>query len=707
MKNSLLFTRLIAIGLIMLFSSGWAFGQVIISQYYEGASYDKWIEIANVGSSTINMEAPQLYLATFANPGDNPPTGTPNYKWVLSGTIEPGQILLFKHSSASLPSYAAGISTTVCSFNGNDIIIISESDGIDAWADRIDVIGNGTYWGKDKSFYRNSNISSSNTTFTVSEWTQVTNSVVDNALINTIEYLGTHLTTTWTGASNTNWATSGNWSNGIPTINHDVTIPTGKTPIIAASTSANCYDLTLAGTATLNIASTSATANGSLIIGGTYTGDVAVTYQRYFADSKEQMFGSPFSGQTINNDFLTNNSINGMIHYLEASDNWSANYYPTNTPGTNFVLGKGYMAKRDGSGVVNLTGTPNNAAVNISLARSSNGWNLLSNPFTSAIAANFDGDASNNLLTINSAVMASSYVALYIWDQGTTRYLIINNAGDGSLDQDYLQAGQGFFVKSIDPASATKFQMTPAMQSHQTTIAFKSSEETSWASIILNAEINDAKESTKILFREDMSSGLDIGYDAGVFKSNPDFSLYSRLVEDNGIDFGLQCLPSNYNELIIPIGLDAKAGEIVKFSINALNIPEEYAVILEDRTANTFTNLSDETAEYTIQLTNDSDGTGRFFIHTSFKSALEIDDLATVNAFQVFSRAKDHQLVIRGNANENATARIYSITGKQIAVVNLKQSAENIIPFNEEAGVYIVQITNEGGTQTQKFIWVK
>lgn len=524
--------------------------------------------------------------------------------------------------------------------------------------------------------------------------------------------------TTWTGASDsdTYWETSGNWSDDIPTVNHDVTIPTGKMPIIAASTSANCYDLTLAGTATLTIQS-GASNSGSLIFGGTYTGSAtAVTYQRYFTDTKEQMFGSPFSGQTIDNDFLTNNSIDGMIHYLEASDSWSVNYTTTlpSSPYNAFAWGTGYMAKRTGTGytakrtgggVVNLTGTPNNAAVDISLTRSNNGWNLLSNPFTSAINATTTAHTTNNLITANSANLDPSYAALYIWNQGTTSYLIINNAGDGSLVQNYLQVAQGFFVKS--KTGGGNFTITPAMQSHQTEIAFKSSEETSWASIILNAEINDAKESTKILLREDMRSGLDIGYDAGVFKSNPDFSLYSRLVEDNGIDFGLQCLPSNYNELIIPIGLDAKANEIVKFSVNALNIPEEYAVILEDRTANTFTNLSDETAEYTIQLTNDSDGTGRFFIHTSFKSALEIDDLATVNAFQVFSRAKDHQLVIRGNANENATARIYSITGKQIAVVNLKPSAENIIPFNEEAGVYIVQITNEGETQTQKFVWVK
>ena len=516
--------------------------------------------------------------------------------------------------------------------------------------------------------------------------------------------------TTWTG-SGTDWTASGNWSDGVPTTNHDVTIPTGKTPIIAASTLADCYDLTLEGDATLNIVSTSATANGSLIFGGTYTGSAtAVTYQRYFVNLKEQMFGSPFSGQVIDGAFLSSNSINGMIHYIESDDAWSVNYTTTlpSSPYNAFAPGTGYMAKRSGNGVINLTGTPNNATVNISLTRSNNGWNFLSNPFTSAIAANANGDATNNLLTVNESVLDASYTALYIWDGSS--YKIINHAsGTPSVTMDpvqnYLQVGQGFFVRS--KSGGGTFSITQAMQSHQTAIPFKSSEETSWASIILNVEMSTSEASTRILYREDMSRGIDIGYDAGLFNSNQDFSLYSRLVEDNGVDFGLQCLPTDFVNLVVPIGLDAKAGEIVKFSVNALNIPEEYAVILEDKTANTFTNLSDETAEYTIQLTNDSEGAGRFFIRTSFKSSLGFDDISKQNAFQVFARAKNHQLVIRGNANENTSARIYSITGKLVTVVGLRQTTENLIPFNEKAGVYIVQITNEVGIQTQKFAWVK
>jgi hypothetical protein len=247
--------------------------------------------------------------------------------------------------------------------------------------------------------------------------------------------------------------------------------------------------------------------------------------------------------------------------------------------------------------------------------------------------------------------------------------------------------------------------MTALMQSHQTGVDFKSTKESTWASIRLNAEISNAKTSTSILYRSDMNKGLDIGYDAGLFASNPNLSLYSRLVEDNGVDFGMQCLPEDYDNLIIPIGLDAKAGEIVTFSAKSLNIPEDYAVVLEDRAMNVFTNLSDE-VEYAVQLDNASEGTGRFFVRTSMKSALGIDDIEK-GAFQVFTRVNDRQLVIRGETTANTTARIYSITGKQIATINLEQATEQAVQFNEESGVYIVQISNEQGTFTQKFSWVK
>ena len=40
-----------------------------------------------------------------------------------------------------------------------------------------------------------------------------------------------------------------------------------------------------------------------------------------------------------------------------------------------------------------------------------------------------------------------------------------------------------------------------------------------------------------------MTKGLDPSYDVGKMKGNPDIALYTKLIEDNGIDFTIQALP--------------------------------------------------------------------------------------------------------------------------------------------------------------------
>lgn len=179
----------------LLLLSQKSYSQVIISQYYEGSSNNKWIEITNVGTTSINLTSPQLYLCLYSNAlADDPASAAgPTSKFTLSGTIASGSSMLFKNSSAVLPSYASGTSTTICGFNGDDLVIISTSNAASAWADRTDVVGNGNSWGTDKSFYRNSNITSPNTTFTLSEWTESTYADVDVASSADSKYLGYHL----------------------------------------------------------------------------------------------------------------------------------------------------------------------------------------------------------------------------------------------------------------------------------------------------------------------------------------------------------------------------------------------------------------------------------------------------------------------------------------------------------------------------------
>ena len=169
-------------------------GSLIISQYYEGLSNDKWIEITNVGNATVNLASPQRYLALFANAAADAPSGVaPTSSLALAGSIAPGAPLLFKNSASVNPTYAAGTASGVINFNGDDLVILSSTNTTTAWADRLDVVGNGTTWGTDKSFVRIATVVNGNLTYTPAEWTQLTLAAVDGAAVGTTERLGTHV----------------------------------------------------------------------------------------------------------------------------------------------------------------------------------------------------------------------------------------------------------------------------------------------------------------------------------------------------------------------------------------------------------------------------------------------------------------------------------------------------------------------------------
>ncbi len=161
----------------------------IISQYYEGSSNNKWIEVNNPTSSTIDISG--YYVCNF-----NSSTSSPTACVQLSGTLAPNNSFLVKNPSATLPAYATADASGGCSFNGNDKVVITTSNtGASSYNDRIDEIGGtpgGSNWGKDKSFYRNPGINTPSTTYSASDWTQKTISEVDNAAVKTFERLGWH-----------------------------------------------------------------------------------------------------------------------------------------------------------------------------------------------------------------------------------------------------------------------------------------------------------------------------------------------------------------------------------------------------------------------------------------------------------------------------------------------------------------------------------
>jgi len=163
---------------------------VFISQVYEGASNNKYVEVYNPGPSTVDLASPQIKLAIWSVTGDagtGAATGAATTS-NLTGTIPAGGALVFKNSGAANPAYIVSNATANGSvnFNGNDAIALTDNSNT-----ILDVFGVGIN-NKDKNYTRNASVSGPSATFVESDWTSGANAVADSASTGVNDRLGYH-----------------------------------------------------------------------------------------------------------------------------------------------------------------------------------------------------------------------------------------------------------------------------------------------------------------------------------------------------------------------------------------------------------------------------------------------------------------------------------------------------------------------------------
>ena len=546
----------------------------------------------------------------------------------------------------------------------------------------------------------------------------------------------------WIGGTSTAWGTSTNWSS-VPVSSSEIGINGNCTYYPSVGTSETCNSLNIASGASFTIEdegsftvsddltnngiltiNSDASNSGSLIVNGTSTGNI--TYNRYMTGSNADplvwhLISSPVVGQFLNAAFLTNanNAIAtntgkyGLAPYNNATPGWD-HYFTASSPSTTFTSGKGYEIARTEAGIVAFTGTVNtdNGGVSNSITAPSGGnaWNLVGNPYPSAICANIPARETNNLLSVNTGILQGSlndspYQAVYVWDANadTPAYITVNN----STAATYISPGQGFFVYSNSP-SAT-FSFTEAMQTHQTGDIFKSSTITTPA-IKLFAERSEGTSSTNIKYFENSTTGLDPGYDGGRFTAGDNsFAVFTNLVGDSGnkVDFDIQCLPAGEFDHIIPIGLNAPENTEVVFRVETMNLPANVPVYLEDKLTGTFTSLHEAGSFYTVKMEAQSQGTGRYFLHTK-SAATGINMVASVTDFTIITRPQNNSIRIIGSFCNNAEIAVYNMAGYKLLNRTLNDTEMNDVDMGRLiSGFYLVSVRSASQKRSKKISWVK
>ncbi|MDD3123141.1 MAG: lamin tail domain-containing protein, partial [Candidatus Izemoplasmatales bacterium] len=135
---------------------------IFISQYIEGSSYNKFIEIYNPLDVTVDLS--EYTLELYSN-GSTATTAT----LTLSGTLAPGAVVVIYNDKSDPLIYTGDIiNITVINYNGDDAIVLKHNDIV---VDSIGQVGvdPGDFWGtvelgtKDCTLIRNASVTGGDT----------------------------------------------------------------------------------------------------------------------------------------------------------------------------------------------------------------------------------------------------------------------------------------------------------------------------------------------------------------------------------------------------------------------------------------------------------------------------------------------------------------------------------------------------------------
>ncbi|WP_420570774.1 lamin tail domain-containing protein [Kordia sp.] len=749
-----------------------AASDIMITQYYEGAVTNKWIEVKNISGSVIPANTYYIVVLNNAD-ADNPASADPsmgaspsfNNNVLISTDMAAGEVRRYKHDTAVLPAYAspgevgydgnptfefpAGASL----FSGDDLIILTTSVDSNSWANRVDVIGDGTTWGDRRCFVRNSCVSSGpSTTFDINDWVEFTDAEVENPVSGTNPYLGEHeeVVTTWNGTV---------WSNGMPdrsrlvavSANYDVgvsgdlvacslTVNSGITVTIPAGTYIDVEnDLTVNDTGIINVEHEGSlimvddagivTLNGTGVINveKTTTSFEQYDYTYWSSPITNATFGTALGTWRLDRTFSYVAANFEDLDNDEFDDN--DDVWTHILSGDTMAAGTGYAVMGPTTGSfprtenVTFSGAVNNGVITSPISLSADAtdadddWNFVGNPYPSAISA-------DDFVTLNTNITGTLYFWTHVDDvsisnpgpdlfnYSTDDYAMYNATGGvgtssvsgSTTPTGFIASGQGFFLEAITAGTVT-FNNSMRSNAYSNNNFYRPSGDAAYTTrssgerdrIWLNLTNPDGAFSQLLIgFFDDATLQKDRLYDGIRLNGSNYLRFYSK---DDTHQYGIQGRPTFSQTDIIPLGYDANILGDVTISIHEMDgILNTTDVYLKDLQLDIVHDLKQ--SDYTFT-TADGVFPDRFQLQF-INDALSVEDFVSENDLAIYlNNSKEIEIQQRKQMVINSV-KVYSMLGQQIAVTT--ESNQKISLREQTSGVYLVVVDTEKGSLTKKII---
>lgn len=414
----------------------------------------------------------------------------------------------------------------------------------------------------------------------------------------------------------------------------------------------------------------------------------------------------------------TSSSNPNSINLLGGSNFTNAWLSIPNTTSTSLTSGTGYRVFVRGSrntGCTQLTGSPSandvilsatgsikTGLANIPLtynASNGQGWNLVGNPFPSAI----DWNASSGWVKTN---IENSY---WLFRPGGNHFSTFNGAlGEGTnFATNIIESGSAFFVKAI--SSSPVLQANESVKANSLTgiAMFKSGPKVLRVTFVKPGELQDE---CIVAMAPLALNGNDVMDSEKM--SNPSFNIYA--IDPFGKRNAINTFLAAQGQFTVPLGVSTSFTGTHRLSFKNEKDFMAYDVLLEDKYLGVI-NMVNDRPTYTFDINANPATTGENRFSLIFVNRGDFDYLKRLEA--IYKNAKQVLNIYPNPANSSSTiqtpnlngafalVKLYNSIGQELesyqAPIEKGNMSLEVNLENKKSGVYFVSVIDELGKEVK------
>ena len=568
----------------------------------------------------------------------------------------------------------------------------------------------------------------------------------------------------WKGTIDSDWNNPNNWSPAVvPTANSCVIIPNtaitsniigtnydgfGKSLIIMNGGKLNIQPnntltitdgISVEATGTFNLENAASLIQVNNVAN---TGNISMKRNVNVRKLDYVYWSSPVADFALNKISTTNYRFKWLPTIATNTNGWG-NWANANE---NMVNGKGYIVRGPNSYTTtpqnytqNFIGVPNNGIINMPISRGTydgvnyvtgvsgtlatrndDNWNLIGNPYPSAISANAFLATNTNIAgfikfwthgNLPSSLTSDPFYSDFVQNYTVSDYVTYNATGaNPPVGNGNIAAGQGFFVLMNHSSSSTNenvvFNNTMRRNDYRNDLFFRNGNVTNSNNeekhrIWLNLISPTSKSSSSLIgYLTDATDELDRMFDAPALDIKTNFELYSFSNNDKLTIQGKALPFSNDHKVLLGISISEAGTHTIGISkVDGLFEYENQNIYLEDLTLGTIHNL--RTSPYSFTAT-----TGRFedrFI-LKFNNVTLGNENFTADSIVVFT---DDSININASNKIIKSVKIHDLLGRIIGTFNnVNSNTFTSSKISKTRSTLLIEVTLDNGySETCKVIF--